>query len=106
MSLPRGTLHDELWLLRQNPDHYAIQALAISSEAAARGFYAQHAQGLQAAIARTQHQDQRWYVLVFGVYAEAPRARQAIASLPAPVRDNGPFVRRIGDLQEAILTVR
>ncbi|MDX5333865.1 MAG: SPOR domain-containing protein [Gammaproteobacteria bacterium] len=102
----RGTLHDALWLLRQDPEHYTIQALAVSTEAAARRFYETAAPGLEAGLAPTRRAGQTWHVLVLGTYPDADTARRAIPALPDPVQKNRPFIRRIGDLQEAILAAR
>lgn len=102
----RGTLHDALWLLRQDPEHYTIQALAVATEAAARRYYETAAPGLEAGLAPTRRAGQTWHVLVLGIYPDADTARRAIPALPDPVQENRPFIRRIGDLQEAILAAR
>jgi DamX protein len=106
VSAPSGELHDALWFMRQDPDHYTIQALGVSSEAAAAGFYTRHGNGLEAVIAPTRRAGKDWYVLVIGVFSTADQARRAIESLPAPIQRNQPFIRRIGDIQEAILDAR
>lgn len=105
-TVTRGTLHDALWLLRQDPEHYTIQALAVSTEAAARRFYETAAPGLEAGLAPTRRAGQTWHVLVLGTYPDAETARRAIPALPEAVQKSRPFIRRIGDLQEAILAAR
>ena len=105
-SLPQGQLHDALWFMRQDADGYTIQVLGASSADAVTGFYGRHASGLEAAWARTLRNGQAWFVLVIGVFPGADEARLAIEALPASIQANRPFVRRVGNLQEAIIEAR
>lgn len=106
MPLPAGDLQGALWLMRQDPDHYTVQVLGVSSESAARTFYQQHAAGIEAVVAPTRRAGKDWYVLVIGVFSSAEQARRAIPALPGEIQKNQPFIRRIGPIQEAVLSAR
>lgn len=89
------------WLKRQNPEHFTVQILGVGSEAALTAYYASHKLSEPMAYYRTDRGGKGWYVLLAGVYPDADTARRAIASFPAAIRDNNPWIRRIGDIQRS-----
>lgn len=99
-----GRLHDRLWLLQQDPDTYTVQVLGVSSEAALRSYYDRYRFSGDSGYFNAPRDGRDWFVLVTGLYPSAEAAREAIRALPEEVRANHPWVRRLGDVQLAILT--
>ena len=81
-------------------NYYTIQLIG-SSDAELIHRYV-HANKLEhIAIQLPLHNDKRpWMIAVYGVYASDAAARAACAVLPKPLRANGAWVRRIGDIQK------
>ena len=58
--------------------------------------------GSPAALFATTHQGGDWYVLVTGIYPDKPSARAALARLPRAIRRNGPWMRSLASIHQAI----
>jgi hypothetical protein len=86
------------WLLRQPPANYTIQILATTDTQAIRSFLVEHRLDRQVAIQPFRRGGETWYALLYGRFGDRQAARQAIATLPQPIRDNNPWIRQIGEL--------
>ncbi len=88
------------WLSSAPSGAYTIQLLGASRRPDLQRFARRH--GLRAAdlhIVRTRRNGRPWYVIVRGRYANATAARRALQRLPADLRRQGAWVRRIGSLR-------
>lgn len=95
-------LQTHAWLLRQDPAHYAIQVLGVSSEAALKSFYRAHPLPIETAYFVSRRGADNWYVLLVGLYPSAEAARAGIKELPPTLQANNPWIRRLGDVQAQI----
>jgi DamX protein len=104
---PRPTgLLDAAWLREQPTGRYTIQVLGLSELQALRNYARDLTLQGDVAWFRTQRNGADWYVLVVGNYPDADAARAAIATLPAEVRRNQPWVRTFGSIQQAMSQAR
>lgn len=88
-------------ILRLPPDYFAVQLVAFRDKTDVLQFIADHHLG-DPAYGRILRQGEPWYVLLYGVWASRDEADAAIAGMPAELRALSPWVRRLGDLQNAI----
>jgi DamX protein len=90
---------DREWLGRQNRGHYTIQLIAAQSLPAARSFVEQHQlSGIR--YIQTRSGGQNFVVALAGSFPSRPAAETAVRNLPAAVRENQPWIRSIGSVQE------
>ena len=95
-------LQDEAWLLGQDPSHYTVQLTGTHDRDAALSFVRTHALEDKAAWFRTRHKDRDWYVVVTGVYSEREQAQAAIRTLPAGLKQQGPWARTFASIQASV----
>lgn len=88
------------WLRRQNASHYVIQLVGTRDASAARRFLASHELDDKAAWVATSHQNEPWYVVVYGIYPDNASARAAIATLPEALRAGSPWPRSVASVLE------
>lgn len=60
-----------------------------------------HLQG-DTAMYHVQYHGKTWYVLIFGVYNDLAGARAALRQLPAAVRRDRPWIRRLSAVQTEV----
>ena len=76
----------EDWILRQKPEHYTIQVIALSAPQKLQAFIAENPDwGPFAIYKQTRYENPLW-VLVQGVYADVATAREAAASFPGSMQ--------------------
>jgi len=90
------------WIRAQPRTAFTIQVLGLAQESGVRDFLARHPLDRETAWFRTERNGADWYVAIAGSYPNAEAARTAIASLPAEVRRNQPWIRSFGSVQDAI----
>ncbi len=90
------------WIRAQPRTAFTIQVLGLAQEAGVRDFLARHPLDRETAWIRTERNGADWFVAIAGSYPNAEAARTAIASLPAEVRRNQPWIRSFGSVQDAI----
>ena len=93
-----GGLRDAAWIAQQNPSAYTLQLFSTSSEQALFAFVQRH-RIRNVAYFRSGTPERTWYSLVHGVFDSIDDARTAAERLPAALRGERPWVRRMGDLQ-------
>jgi DamX protein len=93
---------DEVWLLHRNPEHYTLQLVAARKEKAVLAYLKHHMRSGQVAIFHSYFKGGDWYSLVYGIYPTRFAAEQALRQLPDAVRKEGPWVRRVVSVQNAI----
>lgn len=96
-SAPAG-LRDRVWIAEQRPDAYTIQLFSTSSEEALRGFARRH-RIADLAWFQTRTADRTWYSLIHGSFDSIDEARTAAERLPAVLRTEKPWIRKMADVQ-------
>ncbi|MDQ7074421.1 MAG: SPOR domain-containing protein [Gammaproteobacteria bacterium] len=96
-------LHNESWLLQQNPKHYTLQIMAMRNEAA----FLDEVQQLnlnknQTAHYRSLKKGKTWYALTYGSFTSLTAAKHAINDLPVSLQQNRPWIRRLKAIQNMI----
>ncbi|MDX9740036.1 MAG: outer membrane protein assembly factor BamD [Gammaproteobacteria bacterium] len=91
-------LHDRAWIAAQGPGTYTIQLFSTSNEEALRGFARRH-RIADLAWFRTGSGEQAWYSLIHGAFASLDEARTAAERLPAALRPEKPWIRKMSDVQ-------
>lgn len=86
-------------LISANPQHFTLQLIGLSSEAAMREFIATNDLGKQAVYYHSHLNNKDWYVLLYGQYASSEAAKAALDSLPATVKSQHPWVRTMANVQ-------
>lgn len=81
--------------------HYAVQLIALQSEAALDGFVAERQLGAMTRV-RVESGGRLHFALVAGVYPSRGQADQAVAELTPALRALKPWVRTVGSLQAAM----
>jgi outer membrane protein assembly factor BamD len=97
----RAPLPGAEWIARQDPASYTLQLFSTSNEEALLGFVRRHRLH-QAAYFRSGSPQQSWFSLIHGVYDTVEDARNAAERLPAALRGEKPWIRRMGELQAII----
>lgn len=97
--------HDSRWLLAQNPKAYTVQLLSAEDPAEMTKFIAS-SEGQFAEIGLaytvTQREARERYNLFYGIFDDVAQARAAIDELPANLRVNKPWVRRVQSVHDAL----
>ena len=81
--------------------HYAVQLIALQSEAALDGFVAERQLGAMTRV-RVESGGRLHFALLAGVYPSRRQADQAVAALAPALRALKPWVRTVGSLQAAM----
>ena len=100
-----AVLHDNRWLLQQNPKAYTVQLVTSPSQADMARFIDRNVEQLalnSLAFSVTEHEQRERYNLFFGVFGTISEARAAIAALPPELRANRPWVRQFRTIQDSV----
>ena len=97
-AVSASALNDDLdWLQRQNPDRFTIQLVAARDLATARTVLEPQA------LEGVRYIQTRSYVIaILGSFPSRTQAARELPALPAPVRDNGPWIRTIGSIRDSL----
>jgi DamX protein len=94
-SPPTRPLVDKKWLLSQNPAHYTIQLIALKQLSGIERYIERHKlQTVRIIPTRSL------IIGIVGNFADRDTAQQFVAELPESVREQGYWVRNIGDVQQ------
>jgi len=98
-------IHREQWLLAQDAESYTIQIIGVSNEASMLDFINKNQLLKQNEIAyyESRRNGKPWYQALFGRYPTKQAARRAADKLPENIRRAGPWIRRLSEVQQAIL---
>lgn len=88
-------------LARAPANHYAVQLIALGSEAALDAFVAERQLGHMMRV-RVASGGRLHYALLAGIYPSRQEANQAVAALAPALRALKPWVRAVGGLQAAM----
>lgn len=96
------SMRDNRWLASRPGDHYVIQLLGTRDFSGLQRFANNNASALKRyplAYARGTGANKEWYNLVYGDFASKQQANNAMASLPAALRNNQPWIRQVRSLR-------
>ena len=100
-SNPPGT-HSSAWIKQQPADHYTIQLVSTQDKDTLNHFISQHKLDDQVAYYRKRINGKTWHALIYGVYPSTADARAAVATLPAALGNNKPWIQKLQTIQQAI----
>lgn len=96
-ATPDEWAEDLAWLMRQDPDRFTIQLVAARDLQTARGVIdPQTLEGVRYVQTRS------YVIAVLGSFPSRTQAARELPALPAPVRDNGPWIRTIGSIRDSL----
>lgn len=100
IDLPPGA-KGTAWLLEQNPDHFTIQLVTVSSADSASTFVARQQQPAEFAVYQLARDDRILHVVLYGLFSSRSAAQTAADNLPAEVGRVQPWIRPVGQVQDA-----
>ncbi|KPJ94843.1 MAG: hypothetical protein AMJ53_04260 [Gammaproteobacteria bacterium SG8_11] len=96
-------IHQESWLLEQNPNYYTLQLVAGYQKNTVNNYLTRHKlPATELAYYHSLNKGKHWHSLVFGIYPDYSSAKLAIDSLPPAVRRSKPWIRRLKNIQNEI----
>jgi septal ring-binding cell division protein DamX len=95
-----GGLKGAEWLMRQSPDAYTLQIVAVSRPGSLLKLAGQFQPGSQLASFRSRKGNGELYPLFFGIYPSLPAAKDAAAHLPASLGQ--PLPRQLKSIHQEI----
>ncbi len=96
------TIRDTDWLMSQGPQLFTIQVLGTENEALLRQQIKNSGLTNKVAYYKKNRDGSAWFSLIYGSYASRDAALAASQSLPASLRKNRPWIRKIGDIQASL----
>lgn len=79
---------------------FTIQLVSSHQAQEVRAYIARHGIGDRATAFSYRRGGRRWFAVIYGRYAGRARAERALRKLPAAVRRNGPWIRRLADIRK------
>jgi DamX protein len=96
-----SNIKGEDWLRQQNPNAYTIQIIGVHDRLILKKFLDKH-NNENIVTFKTRYRNKNWYVIIYGVYPTRFQAKQALATLPASLQENEPWLRSFASVQKAI----
>lgn len=93
------------WYLQQPEDNFVIQLLAVTQQQVGNEFIVKHKLENIANTYQTKRNGKMWWVVTTGSFANLNEAKQALQALPAEVRKNKPFYKKISKIKQEIARV-
>ncbi|GMQ77223.1 MAG: hypothetical protein BMS9Abin01_2546 [Gammaproteobacteria bacterium] len=98
-----GPLSASPWLARRDPDHYTLQLLSHTNEAAVQRYLSDNFKDGEAGYFVFERDGKTWYTVVYGDYASYSEATAAGASLARRLGGSKPWTRKIAIIQKAAI---
>lgn len=93
------------WYLEQPEDHFVIQLLAVTQRQVGNEFIVENKLESIANTYQTKRNGKMWWVVTTGSFSTLNEAKQALQALPAGVRKNKPFYKKISKIKQEIARV-
>ncbi len=93
------------WYSKQADTSLVIQLLAVTQQKVSDEFIAQYNLQEQTHTYQTIRNNKMWWVVTFGNFTSLNEAKSAMVSLPAEVRKNKPFYKKISKIKQEIALV-
>lgn len=90
------------WIQAQNPGHYTLQLVAGNDIKTLRAFIQRHSPGEPLAVYQSTRNNRPWFGLIHGIFSDKQQAIDARARLPKALRQQNPWVRSLGPLQQEL----
>lgn len=97
-----SNLESPNWILVQNPALFTVQMIADTDQVAVQGFLAKAKLDAPNSIFSFNREGVTWFALVHGLYSSIEEARKDIERMPADARNNQPWIRAVGRIQNAL----
>ncbi|MGE0624251.1 MAG: AAA family ATPase [Pseudomonadales bacterium] len=94
-------VRDARWLLRQNPDYFTLQLVTVSALERAQAFVAKQKEPGEFAVYQLQRDGRVLHVVIYGMFSTREAAQRAADNLPPEVGDVRPWIRPVGQVQDA-----
>lgn len=101
---PRTDLNTS-WYLNQADASLVIQLLAVTQQKVSDEFIAQYNLQEHTHTYQTMRNNKMWWVVTFGNFTSLNEAKSAMANLPAQVRKNKPFYKKMSKIKQEIALV-
>ena len=89
----------ESWIWSQDPSYFTLQLMGARDSDRIKAFLKQHSNlDGHAIYFHTRHDGRDWYALVYGVYADKQKAREAIKRLPPALQKASPWIRSFASI--------
>ena len=97
-------MHDEDWLLKRDPAHYAVELLVAANKGELFNYVRHFQPHLDRPVAYTkvEQRGRDWYLLTYGDFPTAAEARAALGELPGEMLRYRPRVHLNGSLQRMV----
>ena len=92
---------DTRWLLSQEPDYFTLQLITVSSADRAHAFVDQQLEPREYTIYQLTRDGRVLHVVLYGAFSSRAAAQAAVDRLPAGMGDIQPWIRQIGQVQDA-----
>lgn len=100
---PQADSYSKTWILRQNPEHYTIQVIALNSPGKLASLIEGYDHLAPFATYTVQRNENPIHVLIQGVYPSVESARSARDHFPRKInRPDRVWIRKFGKIQELI----
>jgi septal ring-binding cell division protein DamX len=86
------------WIVAQDPNHYTVQLIGSSNEAAVIRFIHKHGIEKEASYYSTTHNGKPWFSVLYGNFPSLDAARQAAKRLPPSLRNASPWLRSFSEI--------
>jgi septal ring-binding cell division protein DamX len=86
------------WIAAQDPNHYTVQLIGSSNEAAVIRFIHKHGIEKEASYYSTTHNGKPWFSVLYGNFPSRDAARQAAKRLPPSLRNASPWLRSFSEI--------
>jgi DamX protein len=89
----------ESWIWSQDPRYFTLQLMGARDSGSIIKFLNNHASlDGNAVYFHTRHDGRDWYAVVYGVYADKQKAREAIKRLPPALQKASPWIRSFASI--------
>ncbi len=92
----------EEWLLRQGGGSYTIQLVGMQDESGIAGFLRRYTLAGPVAYYRTSHKGGPWFPVLYGVFSDRQKAKDALNRLPENLRESGAWIRSMSSVHKEI----
>ena len=99
-GLPGG-VKDTRWLLEQDPDYFTLQLVTVSAAESASAFVRRQGEPGEFTIYQLQRDGRVLHVVLYGLFSSRDAAERAADNLPAEVGQVQPWIRSVGQVQDA-----
>jgi len=97
-----NNLESANWILVQNPALFTVQMIADTKQESVQEFLSKAQLDAPNSIFSFNRDGVTWFALVHGLYGSIEEARKDIEKMPANARNNQPWIRAVGRIQNAL----